>query len=251
MTAAEKDTLIDAHNVVLSAVHPDTKKPLPWIMRISSFLPMNIPINCGFILAPPTIFNTVAMQIINQTYNAIMNYGNANASSPYTTNDLMRSYGAAVGTSAGIALLIRQINAKRSAVATGARLIMLNAITSTIACACGGFANNYFMRMVELEKGIELTDPDTGEALGKSKICAKTAVWQTASSRIFMAVPICLPAIALIGLERLRLVPKNPVLNLMLNLGLISGQLLIAVPAAIGAFPQMATIQASELEPEF
>ena len=172
MTAAEKKNLIDADNVVASAVHPDTNKPLPWIMRISSFMPMNVPLNIGFILAPPTIFNTVLVQVLNQTYNATMNYGNANASSPYTLNDLGRSYLGAVISSTTVALAIRQLNAKRSAAATGAKLIMLNAITSTTACACGGFANNWFMRSVEMEKGIELCDPDTNEPIGKSKACA-------------------------------------------------------------------------------
>ena len=247
----EKQALIDADNVVTSAVHPDTNKALPWIMRISSFMPMNIPLNVGFILAPPTLFNTVFVQVVNQTYNATMNYGNANASSPYTLNDLGKSFAAAVCASTGVALAIRQINAKRSAAATGARLIMLNAITSTTACACGGFANNYFMRMAELERGIELVDPDTREPIGKSKLCAQKAVMQTASSRIFMALPISLPAFALIAMERAKLVPANKYANMVLQISLICGQLLIAVPAAIGAFPQMATVKAADLEPEF
>ena len=70
-------------------------------------MPMNIPLNVGFILAPPTIFNTVLVQVLNQTYNATMNYGNANASSPYTMNDLGRSYIGAVLSSTGVALAIR------------------------------------------------------------------------------------------------------------------------------------------------
>lgn len=65
MTPAQKQELIDADNVVASAVHPDTNQPLPWIMRISSFMPMNVPLNVGFILAPPTIFNTVLVQVLN------------------------------------------------------------------------------------------------------------------------------------------------------------------------------------------
>jgi len=85
MSSAERDTLCNAVDVVSSAVHPDTNKPLPWIMRISSFMPVNIPLNIGFILAPPTIFYTVSVHAANQSFNAIINYGNANASSPYTS----------------------------------------------------------------------------------------------------------------------------------------------------------------------
>ena len=214
-------------------------------------MPMNIPLNIGFILMPPTLFNTVAVHIANQSYNATMNYGNANASSPYTSQDIGRSYGAAVGTSVGVALLIRQINLKRSAAATGARLIMLNAITSTVACMVGGFANNWCMRMVEMERGIELCDPDTGEAIGKSPKCAKAAVMQTASSRILMAMPVALPAFALLAIEKVGLMPKSPFLSVPLQVALICGQLTFAVPLSMGAFPQIATIKASDLEPEF
>ena len=146
MTAEEKYKLETADDIVGSTVHPDTGKVLPWIMRVSSFMPMNIPLNIGFIMAPPTIFNTVAVHVANQSYNATMNYGNANAASPYTKEDIGKGYAMAVASSVGIALIFRQINAKASASATGARLVMLNAFTSTVACMAGGFANNWFMR---------------------------------------------------------------------------------------------------------
>jgi len=146
VTVDEKNLLEKADDIVGSAVHPDTNEALPWLMRISSFMPMNIPLNIGFIMAPPTIFITVAVHVANQSYNAIMNYGNANAASPYTKEDIGKGYVMAVGASVGIALMIRQVNSGASARATGARLVGLNALTSTVACMTGGFANNWFMR---------------------------------------------------------------------------------------------------------
>ena len=65
MSQAEKDKLCLAADIVGSAVHPDTNQALPWLMRVSSFMPMNIPLNVGFILMPPTLFNTVAVHIAN------------------------------------------------------------------------------------------------------------------------------------------------------------------------------------------
>jgi len=177
MTAEKKAELLNASDIVRSSIHPDTNKPLPWPMRISSAMPMNIPINMGFILAAPTIQNTVFWQVINQTYNAVLNYGNANATSPYTKQDLAKSYCMAVSVSMAVALTVRQVNLKRTLAATGSSLIMLNAATATTAAACGGFANNYFMRQSELERGIELCDPETGKPIGKSKLTAKSAVW--------------------------------------------------------------------------
>ncbi len=54
-----------AQTVVGSAVHPDTKQFIPRVMRVSSFLPCNIPIVFGFIMAAPTPFNTIFWQWIN------------------------------------------------------------------------------------------------------------------------------------------------------------------------------------------
>lgn len=208
--------MVKADDICGSGVHPDTNQVLPWIMRISSFMPMNVPLNVGFILAPPTLTNTIGIHVLNQSYNATMNYGNANASSPYTSEDITKGACAAVGSSVAVALTIRQINLKRSAAAKGPKLILLNAATSTIACAAGGFANNWFMRSAEMERGITLSDPETGVEIGKSKIAAKSAVMQTASSRIFMALPIAIPAFALIGMERARIYPSNKYLQLMI-----------------------------------
>ena len=85
LTQAEIKELRVAETVVSTAIHPDTGKLIPWTLRFSSFLPMNIPISFGFIFAAPTPFNTIFWQWLNQTYNAALNYENRNASSVYTT----------------------------------------------------------------------------------------------------------------------------------------------------------------------
>ena len=97
-----------AQTVVSTAIHSDTKLMLPWSQRFSSFMPMNIPICFGFIIAAPTPFNTIFWQWINQTYNAWLNYGNRNASSTYTNEDIGKSYVAACTSSIAIGLGIRR-----------------------------------------------------------------------------------------------------------------------------------------------
>lgn len=111
---------------------------------------MNIPICFGFIIAAPTPFNTVFWQWVNQTYNAYLNYGNRNASSAYTNKDIAVSYFAACSSSIVIGLGIRKLLSKQSNAATGARLIMLNSISSFFACAAAGFLNAWFMRQTEM-----------------------------------------------------------------------------------------------------
>jgi len=84
LSQAEIKKLRIAETCVLTSIHPDIGKILPWAMRLSSFVPINMPIAFGMIITAPTPFNTVLWQWINQTYNAALNYGNRNASSNYT-----------------------------------------------------------------------------------------------------------------------------------------------------------------------
>ena len=48
-----------AETVVKTAFHPDTGEFIPWPMRLSSFIPMNLPISFGMIMTAPTPFNTI------------------------------------------------------------------------------------------------------------------------------------------------------------------------------------------------
>ena len=180
-----------------------------------------------------------------------MNFGNANKSSPVTKGDILKSYGMALGASVSASIGVRLLTAKQTAKSTGARLAVINAVVSIIACASGGFVNNWFMRQPEIVNGIEITDPANGQVLGKSINAAKEAVQQTATSRIFLAAPVGIPGFILFALERKGMVPRNAALMLLLQLSLISAQLTFAVPMSMAAFPQFINIDASRLEPEF
>lgn len=106
----------------------------------------------------------------------MMNYGNANKSSPATTQDIMLSYSMAVVASCGAGVGIRIATKKLIEKSKGPSLIILNALVAVVACGIGGFANNWFMRMPETKKGIDIIDPDTGESMGKSSLCATAAI---------------------------------------------------------------------------
>lgn len=175
MTKDEIKDLRRCQTVVRTAIHPDTGDFIPWVMRVSSFLPANIPIAFGFIIAKPTPFNTIFWQWINQTYNAAFNYGNRNATSSYTTNDILKSYGIACASSIVVALGIRKALSGYTKNMHGSKLILMNAISSFFACSTAGFLNAFFMRKTELEKGIDALD-ENGKSYGKSKACAKKAV---------------------------------------------------------------------------
>ena len=88
-------------------------------MRITFFIPGNIPISMGMIFSAPTMFNTILFQIVNQTYNAILNYGNSNKSSPIKNKDIFNSYCMAVAASCTAGYTIRTMTAGMTARAKG------------------------------------------------------------------------------------------------------------------------------------
>lgn len=45
---------------------------------------------------------------------------------------------------------------------------MLNTLTGMFACAVGGWVNNYSIRSPEVQKGIAIQDPTSGEVVGVS-----------------------------------------------------------------------------------
>jgi hypothetical protein len=93
-----------------------------------------------------------------------------------TNEDITRSYVAALVSSVSLSIGMRKMAATRTAQATGATLFLLNMTVATAASAAGGFANNVAIRQCELERGVDIICPDTGESLGKSKIAARQAV---------------------------------------------------------------------------
>jgi sideroflexin-5 len=115
-------------------------------MRLSSFVPINMPIAFGMIITAPTPFNTILWQWLNQTYNAALNYGNRNASSNYTEKDIAKSYGAACASSIGVALGVRKALESKTRHMKGAKLVIFNSISAFFACSTAGFLNAYFMR---------------------------------------------------------------------------------------------------------
>ena len=139
----------------------------------------------------------------------MFNYGNRNATTNYTNQDIAKSYSIAVTSSIFVALSIRKAFELSGITKglTGPRLIFFNSFSSFFACMSAGYINLFAMRQSELKKGIEITD-DNGKILGKSVVVAKKAVLETATSRIVLALLLFFPALGLIALEKLKLMPR-------------------------------------------
>jgi hypothetical protein len=87
--------------------------------------------------------------------------------------------------------------------------------------------------------------------MGISKMCANAARWQTANSRVAMAMPLLFPAAMMTLVERLGMMPRRFLPLEAFKITLLTIQLTFAVPISMACYPQIQTIKATDLEPEF
>lgn len=229
-----------AQKVVSTAVNPDSGELIPWTARMSSFLPLNMPISFGLIIAPPQNLNTIVWQIIEQTYSAQCNYGNRNASSKNTTSAILKSYILACIASVGVGLVSRALVAKYTrTMSAGAALMMFNSVTSLMAISTASFLNVFFMRFSEFKRGISVFDPeDLSRPIALSKSAARKAVLRTCKSRQFSAISLLIPAILQFGLERLGIMPLHRFGRTVVQMSLLFIQLFVAIPMGLSLYPQ-------------
>lgn len=87
--------------------------------RMCGFIWTNTPILIAILCSKPTMFNTFLWQVINQSYNAGLNFANKNSSCLYTEKDIISGYLAAVVFSLSISLNLRYYTKGIAAGATG------------------------------------------------------------------------------------------------------------------------------------
>ena len=128
---------------------------------------------------------------------------------------------------------------------------LLSRLVPFAAVVSAGIVNVFLMRIEEIYHGIQVVD-DQGTILGTSKRAGLLAVSETAVSRALNATPVmAIPPLILYRLQQSEWLRRRPRLTLPVNLGLILGVSLVALPFAIAAFPQRQRIHVSNLEAEF
>lgn len=249
LTQKEIKQIRIAQSVTATAINPDSGNLIPWISRVSSFLPLNLPISFGLIITPPTPFNTILWQWINQTYNAQCNYGNRNASSKYTVASVLRSYLLACTTSISVALLTRHLLSQYTRTMAGGMLFIFNAITAYLATAMAGFLNVLLMRANEVKTGISVYEPsDMNNPVLNSKSAARKAVLQTAVSRFILPAPMIIPALILFVVEKVGLMPPSFVGKTLLQMSLFATKLYYSMPISLSAYPPIGRIGVNDFK---
>jgi hypothetical protein len=214
---------------------------------------------------------TLGWQITNQSLNVAINNANANKSTPLSTRKIVESYLLAVSASCSVALGLNALVPRLKGLSPNTKMV-LGRLVPFAAVASAGALNVFLMRGEEIRKGIDVypavdhaTPPSTSDSkatsdeqtepapsLGKSKRAATIAVSETALSRVFNATPIMvLPPLILLRLQKQEWLKKRPRMTVLVNLGLILGTSIFALPLALAVFPQRQAILAEKLEGEF
>ncbi|KAI9682747.1 MAG: hypothetical protein M1829_006735 [Trizodia sp. TS-e1964] len=207
---------------------------------------------------------TLLWQITNQSLNVAINNANANKSTPLSTAKIVQSYFIAVSASCSVALGLNAVVPKLKNISPGTRLV-LSRLVPFAAVASAGALNVFLMRGEEIRLGIDVYPVLSDEekllkekdgnpilSLGKSKKAATLAVSETALSRVLNATPIMvLPPLILVKLQQTEFLKRRPGMTLPVNLALILGTSIFALPLALAAFPQRQAVAASSLEEEF
>jgi tricarboxylate carrier len=229
---------------------------------MSCFVLSNLVVTAGMLTPNLGTRGTLFWQIANQSLNVAINTSNANKSHPLSMNQLATSYVLAVSASCTVALGLNALVPRLKKVSPATRT-MLGRLVPFAAVASAGVLNVFLMRSAEIRNGIDVfparkSDQPSEESkvgdepLGRSKRAAVIAVSETALSRVINATPIMvLPPLVLLRLQSSRLLQSNPRLTLPINLALILGTSVFALPIALGVFPAKERVAVRWLEDEF
>lgn len=225
-----------------SAYHPDTGEKMLLIGRMSAQVPMNMMITGCMLTFYKTTAHVITWQWVNQSFNALVNYTNRSGSSPIPMNTILQSYAVATGGAVATALGLNRL--LRNAPPLVGRLVPLAAV------AAANCVNIPFMRMSELQNGIELQTED-GKKVGNSKRAAKKAIAAVTLSRILMASPSMILAPLLMTYMDRRKLLRNAKWAVVPIQVLICGVCLtFATPLCCALFVQRVPISVNDLEPE-
>ncbi|CEN61703.1 putative mitochondrial cation transporter [Aspergillus pseudodeflectus] len=245
-----------AKKVVDSTLHPDTGEPVFLPFRMSCYVLSNLVVTAGMLTPGLQTTGTLLWQIANQSLNVAINNANANKSTPLSVSQMAKSYLMAVSASCSVALGLNALVPRLKNINPNTRLI-LGRLVPFAAVSSASALNVFLMRGEEIRQGIDVypVQTEAGEpvqSLGKSKKAATIAVGETAVSRVLNATPIMVvPPLILVQLEKTKWLQARPRMVTPINLALILGTSLFALPLALGAFPQRQTISATSLEEEF
>lgn len=217
--------------------HPETGEIIPKLFRISSFLPANAPIALGLMCLPTTRFNLIFFNLLNQSYNAAMNYFTASKSED-NSKDLLISFSLAVSVSIGSALLFKRILKN-----PGNSLLKIS-IQRLFPTCFAGFMNLTLMRINYYTKGLDITDKQ-GNKVGSSSRVGLKALVEGGASRFLLSSPFLLLFAIEKNISKISIPPKIKItFDFLACMALLN----FGLPFSIALFKQIGSFKVKYLE---
>ena len=250
--------VVRATQLYKSAFHPDSGELQNVFGRMSFQVPGGMLITGAMLQWYKSTPQVVFWQWFNQSFNALVNYTNRNASAPTNTTQLATAYFSATFSALGTAVGLKAALAKSSSP-------LLKRFVPFAAVAAANCVNIPLMRQQELMEGMTLTD-ETGQTACLSKSCANDGISkvsqtvvgtlphahnfpvQVVMSRISMAAPgmFALPVI-MEKMEKQTWFKTRPVLHAPFQVMGVGCFLLFMVPTACSIWPQTMSVTSEHL----
>lgn len=243
-SSVTNDELWEALKLKQSAMNPGTGQIIPRPFRMSSFLPSNVPIVFGM-LAFPGPAGTIFWQVVNATYNSLLNYENRSGATVDMAQVAM-NYGLAVSTALGLSFGVRALGSRGKMKQVLDRVPF---VVPYVAVSGAGAANIYFTRRMEISDGVPISNENGDVTYGVSKEAGKQGVLKTILTRaVGLPLPVLvLPPLILKALPK----PKGTPAAITLELAVITMCLAGALPATIALYPPKLVLDVDTLEPNF
>lgn len=165
---------------------------------------------------------------------------------------LLTSYSAAVGSALTVAFGLATFIQRRYSPAQAKQLMKYVAFPSAVVASS---LNCYIVRSPEIETGIPLMDAD-GDAILNGTVtsneAAKQGVNSTTMSRAILQAPVYfVPPLLMAATPLANVVAKHPTLRVPITTFLVLTSFGLGLPATTAIFPQITTISADQVEPQF
>lgn len=176
----------------------------------------------------------------------------AEANEQKANMNLAKSYATAVSAALFVAFGVSQFIIRKFPGDKGKKLLQFVALPSSCIASS---SNAYIMRKPEISTGISLVDADgkeVGPVGARSKVAATKAVQETVMSRVILQFPVFfLPPVLLAIPPFSTIAATSSVAGLSVMAFLTTVAFGLGLPGAVAYFPQIGTLTADEVEPEF
>lgn len=225
-----------------SAFHPDTKEKMNIFGRMCFQVPGNTLITGCMLAWYKNPMYSVAIQFINQSFNAVVNYTNRSGDRPISDTRLYGSFAAATGGAMGTVLGLQHLSKTMPSLVQ--RMVPFTAV------AVANCINIPSMRSYEVTEGTPVYD-EKDNFLGDSPKAAKKGIMQTVISRIIMAMPgMIIPPIICNHIEKSTYYfVRYPGMVTPAHTLITGAILCISTPTCLALFPQRGSMSVSKVEP--